>query len=89
VENSWRKREERAERERAMSGTIEVADAVRESFTGELIGPADPPYEQARRVHNGLINKRPALIARCRVATAFLYRATRWRRSTGGWSPIR
>jgi hypothetical protein len=27
-------------RERAMSGTIEVADAVRESFTGELIGPA-------------------------------------------------
>ena len=50
-----------------MSCTIEVADAVRESFTGELIGPADPEYEQARRVHNGLINKRPALIARCRT----------------------
>jgi len=50
-----------------MSGTIEVADAVRESFTGELIGPADPAYEQARRVHNGLIDKRPALIARCRT----------------------
>ena len=50
-----------------MSGTIEVADAVRDSFTGELIGPADPAYEQARRVHNGLIDKRPALIARCRT----------------------
>ena len=50
-----------------MSGTIEVPGAVRKSFTGELIGPADPPYEGARRVHNGLINKRPALIARCRT----------------------
>src|SRR6516164_2112770 len=50
-----------------MSGSIEVAGAVRESFTGELIGPAEPAYEQARRVHNGLIDKRPALIARCRT----------------------
>jgi FAD/FMN-containing dehydrogenase len=50
-----------------MSGTIKVADAVREAFTGELTGPADPAYEQARRVHNGLIDKRPALIARCRT----------------------
>ena len=53
--------------EMRMSGTIEIAGAVRESFTGELIGPADPAYEQARRVHNGLIDKRPALIARCRT----------------------
>jgi FAD/FMN-containing dehydrogenase len=50
-----------------MSRLIEVPDAVRESFTGELIGPADPAYERARRVHNGLIDKRPALIARCRT----------------------
>jgi FAD/FMN-containing dehydrogenase len=50
-----------------MSGTIKVADAVWVAFTGELIGPADPAYEQARRVHNGLIDKRPALIARCRT----------------------
>jgi FAD/FMN-containing dehydrogenase len=50
-----------------MNSTIVVADAVRESFTGELIGPGDRGYEQARRVHNGLIDKRPALIARCRT----------------------
>jgi FAD/FMN-containing dehydrogenase len=50
-----------------MGSTIVVPDEVRASFTGELIGPADPAYEQARRVHNGLINKRPALIARCRT----------------------
>jgi FAD/FMN-containing dehydrogenase len=32
---------------------------------GELIKPEDAGYEQARRVHNGMIDKRPAMIARC------------------------
>jgi FAD/FMN-containing dehydrogenase len=50
-----------------MRSTIGIPDEVRASFTGDLIGPADPAYEQARRVHNGLINKHPALIARCRT----------------------
>src|SRR6266700_8272846 len=50
-----------------MGSTIGVPDEVRASFTGDLIGPADPAYEEARRVHNGLINKHPALIARCRT----------------------
>ena len=35
------------------------------SFTGQLLQPADAGYDTARRVHNGLIDKRPALIARC------------------------
>src|SRR5262249_61875306 len=35
------------------------------SFTGQLLQPADAAYESARRVHNGLVDKRPALIARC------------------------
>ena len=34
-------------------------------FAGELIGPDDPGYEQARRTFNGAVDKRPALIARC------------------------
>jgi FAD/FMN-containing dehydrogenase len=34
-------------------------------FAGRLIGPHDDGYDQARRVHNGLVDKRPALIARC------------------------
>jgi FAD/FMN-containing dehydrogenase len=50
-----------------MSGPIVVPDEVRAAFTGDLIGAADPAYEQARRVHNGLIDKRPALIAGCRT----------------------
>jgi FAD/FMN-containing dehydrogenase len=50
-----------------MDGTIEIPGEVRASFTGELIAPADRGYEQVRRVHNGLIDKHPALIARCRT----------------------
>ena len=50
-----------------MDHAIMIPDQVRASFTGELINPADAGYEQARRVHNGLINKHPALIARCRT----------------------
>jgi hypothetical protein len=50
-----------------MSGRIVVPDEVGAALTGDLIGPADPGYEQARRVHNGLIDKRPVLIARCRT----------------------
>lgn len=35
------------------------------TFTGQLLQPTDPGYDDARKVHNGLVNKRPALIARC------------------------
>ena len=50
-----------------MSSVIVVPNEVMASFAGELIDPADPSFEHARRVHNGLIDKRPALIARCRT----------------------
>ena len=51
--------------------TVEVFDAKRlealaAKFSGTLVQPGDDGYEEARRVHNGLIDKRPALIARCR-----------------------
>ena len=35
-------------------------------FTGRLLQPTDAEYEDARRVHNGLVDKRPGIIARCR-----------------------
>ncbi|HEV7527576.1 MAG TPA: FAD-binding oxidoreductase [Solirubrobacteraceae bacterium] len=35
------------------------------SFSGTLLRPPDEGYAQARRIHNGLIDKSPALIARC------------------------
>ena len=40
----------------------ELAAALR----GNLIGPGDPGYDQARAVYNGMIDKRPAASARCR-----------------------
>src|SRR5262249_52064297 len=45
-----------------------IADAAAElvaTFGGQLLQPADAGYDDARKVHNGLIDKRPALIARC------------------------
>jgi FAD/FMN-containing dehydrogenase len=35
-------------------------------FTGELLRPTDPGYDDARRMWNAMLDKRPALIARCR-----------------------
>jgi FAD/FMN-containing dehydrogenase len=43
-------------------------EALSASFSGELLTPGDEGYDEARRVHNGLIDRRPALIARCRSA---------------------
>src|SRR5690349_16224578 len=44
------------------------ADAEAElaaTFRGQILKPMDAGYEDARKVHNGLVDKRPALIARC------------------------
>ncbi len=49
-----------------------VTDAAVEDlsgrFTGELIRPGDPTYDEARAIFNGMIDRRPALIARARSA---------------------
>ena len=45
--------------------TIEVTEELTASFSGELLAPDSPGYDVARRVHNGLIDKRPGLVARC------------------------
>jgi FAD/FMN-containing dehydrogenase len=44
----------------------ETIESFRNQFSGELIQPGDPTYDSARRVWNGMIDKYPALIARCR-----------------------
>ena len=44
----------------------EAAAELAKAFWGELLQPSDPAYEESRKVHNGLVDKRPALIARCR-----------------------
>jgi FAD/FMN-containing dehydrogenase len=39
--------------------------ALEDAFVGELISPGHPAYDEARKVWNGMIDRRPALIARC------------------------
>ena len=38
---------------------------LRSRFRGDLITSSDPGYDAARKVFNGGIDRRPALIARC------------------------
>jgi FAD/FMN-containing dehydrogenase len=45
----------------------EIAE-LRGALRGDVVSAGDPPYEEARRVWNGNVDRRPALIARCRGA---------------------
>ena len=48
-----------------MSAMASILDQAALSFTGQLVQPADQGYNDWRRVHNGLIDRHPAAIARC------------------------
>jgi FAD/FMN-containing dehydrogenase len=51
-----------------MSSTSDAPAAARRElngFGGELIGAEDAGYDEARKVYNAMIEKHPALIARC------------------------
>ena len=52
------------------------------SFGGQLLQPLDLAYEDARKVHNGLVDKRPAVIARC-LGLADVVDAVKLARTTG------
>jgi FAD/FMN-containing dehydrogenase len=41
--------------------------AFAERFSGELLGPDDPRYGEARELFNSMIETRPALIAQCKT----------------------
>jgi FAD/FMN-containing dehydrogenase len=47
--------------------TVKALDSstLKASLRGELIQPGDEHYDAARKVYNGMIDRRPALIARC------------------------
>ena len=43
----------------------QAIDRFKGQLRGDLIEPADPRYEDARRVYNAMISRKPRLIARC------------------------
>ena len=43
----------------------DLAAALAERMTGDAISPGHPTYETSRRVWNGMIDRRPTVIARC------------------------
>ena len=49
---------------------------------GPLISPDDPNYDDVRKVYNGMIDRRPRLIARC-VDVADVIAAVKFARETG------
>ena len=44
---------------------IETARSGMPGFQGRLTAPEEPGYDEARKVYNAMIDRRPALIAAC------------------------
>jgi hypothetical protein len=46
--------------------SISAIDALRTQVEGEVVAPGDAEYEEVRKVYNGMIDKHPAAVVRCR-----------------------
>jgi FAD/FMN-containing dehydrogenase len=60
-----------------MTAEAHSSETLRAQLAGSILLPSDTAYEDARRVHNGLIDRRPALVARCQ-GTADVQAAVRF-----------
>ena len=57
-------------------------DALEAKLHGGVTRPDDPDYDEVRALYNGMIDKRPALIARCQ-GTADVADAVKLARAAG------
>jgi FAD/FMN-containing dehydrogenase len=65
-----------------MASRDEKVEALRGQLAGEVVTPGDRAFEEVRRVHNGMIDRRPALVVRCQ-GTADVQAAVRFARERG------
>ena len=71
----------------ARVGSAAIA-RFRDERRGELLQPGDATYDEAREVWNGMVDKRPALIARC-AGTADVVAAVRFAREHDALASVR
>jgi FAD/FMN-containing dehydrogenase len=45
-----------------------TVDELRSALRGRVLGPSNADYDTCRRMYNAMIDRRPALIARCASA---------------------
>ncbi len=66
----------------------DAIDSLRSAMRGEVLAPKDAGYDDARRIWNGMFDKKPALIARCR-GTADVIAAVNFARENGMLTAVR
>src|SRR5436189_1294296 len=62
--------------------TDQMVSTLQQSLRGRVIGPGDVDYDAARSLYNGMIDKRPRLIAQC-VDVADVITAVNFGRENG------
>jgi len=65
-----------------------VTEVFRTALRGRVIEPGDATYEEARRVYNGMIDRRPSLIVNCADA-ADVMAAVKFARENGAEIAVR
>lgn len=67
-----------------MTTTLDTAvlEDIGTRFSGQLLRPGDAGYDDARQVHNGMIDRRPTLIARC-LGVSDIIEAVNFARNAG------
>src|SRR5437870_13910525 len=58
---------------------VKRCDGLKSTLRGELLRSGDDAYDAARKIHNGMIDRRPAMIVRC-AGVADVMRAVKFAR---------